>query len=97
MTTPRPSLGRVYVLNASGIWQAFLIDPAAPHGRGTGTRIRVRGAPRPVTVDSRLIFTDRAPAVELRTKAMALARTPAWCHRTIPQIAIHLLTGGRAP
>ena len=97
MSPPRSSLGQVSVLNASGIWQAFLIDPEAPHGRGTGTQIRVRGAPRPVTVDSRLIFTDRAPAVELRSKAMALARTPAWCHRTIPHIAIHLLNGGRAP
>ncbi|QFR32413.1 hypothetical protein [Ancylobacter sp. TS-1] len=97
MSEPLPSHGRVFVLAASGVWAAALIAPKVRHGRGVGTKVRIKGARRPITVDSRLVFTARAPATALRIKARVLARTASWCHRTIPQIAVHLLTGGRAP
>lgn len=100
MSRPRPSLGKVFVVLDSGVWQASLLSEAVRCGCGDAVRasVRVRGEARPRPIDDRLVFSNRAQASALRSQATALTRTAAWRHRSVREAAIHLIeTGGRAP
>lgn len=92
MSPPRPAIGKVYVVTATGVYPAGLINRGQPCGRGVAARVRLLGSARSVPVHPALIFDERAPALAVRTKAVALARTAAWRHRSITDVALHLIT-----
>ena len=99
MPDPRPAVALVYVLTQTGVHQAGLIDAAHACGRsrrGIRAQVRLFGAPRPTIIHPDLIFEAEATARALRARAVALGRTARWRHRSMDEIALHLIEKDRS-